>query len=79
MQIGLRGAPVDVPFDEICFNELRVTSGFAEHAGLGGALELLAAGRVALEPLIAAHRLADWRASFAASRAAAGVKLVLVP
>ena len=32
VQIGLRGAPVTVPFDEICYRELTVSVGQREHA-----------------------------------------------
>jgi L-iditol 2-dehydrogenase len=81
VQMGLRGAPVTVPFDEICFKELRVRSGFAANplAWLR-AMRLLAAGAIELEPLITeAVELADFERAFARSRAADGVKFVLVP
>ena len=81
VQMGLRGAPVTVPFDEICFKELRVRSGFAANpiAWLR-AMRLLAAGAIELEPLITeAVELADYERAFARSRAADGVKFVLVP
>jgi L-iditol 2-dehydrogenase len=81
VQMGLRGAPVTVPFDEICFKELRVRSGFASTpTSWRRAMQLLADGAIQLEPLISgAHELADFGAAFARSRAAQGVKLVLVP
>jgi L-iditol 2-dehydrogenase len=81
VQMGLRGEPVTVPFDEICFKELRVRSGFASNpiAWLR-ALRLLAEGAIQLEPLISgAAELADFEGAFARSRAADGVKFVLVP
>ncbi len=81
VQMGLRGAPVTVPFDEICFKELRVRSGFAANpiAWLR-AMRLLAGGAIQLEPLITeAVELADYARAFARSRAADGVKFVLVP
>jgi 2-desacetyl-2-hydroxyethyl bacteriochlorophyllide A dehydrogenase len=81
VQMGLRGAPVTVPFDEICFKELRVRSGFAANpiAWLR-AMRLLADGAIELEPLITeAVELADYERAFARSRAADGVKFVLVP
>jgi L-iditol 2-dehydrogenase len=81
VQIGLRGATVDIPFDEICFRELTVTSGFASTpASWRRALELLAAGHVELEPLLTeVVPLAEWQHAFESSRAAAGVKYVLDP
>jgi L-iditol 2-dehydrogenase len=81
VQMGLRGAPVTVPFDEICFKELRVRSGFASNpSAWRRAMQLLADGSIQLEPLISGtHELSDFRAAFARSRAADGVKLVLVP
>jgi L-iditol 2-dehydrogenase len=81
VQMGLRGAPVTVPFDEICFKELRVRSGFAANPiAWRRALRLLAAGEIQLEPLISgAAELADFERLFARSRAADGIKFVLVP
>jgi L-iditol 2-dehydrogenase len=81
VQIGLRGAPVEVPFDEICFRELTVTSGNASTpASWRRALELLESGAVELEPLVTeVVPLAEWERAFEASRAAAGVKYVLDP
>ncbi|HEY3612246.1 MAG TPA: alcohol dehydrogenase catalytic domain-containing protein [Gaiellales bacterium] len=81
VQMGLRGAPVTVPFDEICFKELRVRSGFAANpSAWERALRLLADGAVELEPLISGSaELADFARPFARSRAADGVKFVLVP
>ena len=81
VQIGLRGAPVEVPFDEICFRELTVTSGNASTPrSWERALELLEAGSVDLASLVTeVVPLAEWERAFAASRDAAGVKFVLDP
>jgi L-iditol 2-dehydrogenase len=81
VQMGLRGAPVTVPFDEICFKELRVRSGFAANPiAWRRAMALLATGAIQLEPLISgAAELSDFERVFARSRAADGVKFVLVP
>jgi L-iditol 2-dehydrogenase len=81
VQMGLRGAPVTVPFDEICFKELRVRSGFAANpVAWLRAMRLLRDGAIQLEPLITeAVELADFERAFARSRAADGVKFVLVP
>jgi len=72
---------VTVPFDEICFKELRVRSGFAANpVAWHRALRLLAGGAIQLEPLITGvAELADFERLFARSRAADGVKFVLVP
>lgn len=81
VQMGLRGAPVTVPFDEICFKELRVRSGFAANpVAWRRALRLLDDDAIQLEPLISGTaELADFERVFARSRAADGVKFVLVP
>ena len=81
VQIGLRGAEVTVPFDEICFRELVVTSGFATTpAAWRRALRLMHAGSVELEALVSeVVALGDWSRAFAASRDAKGVKFVLDP
>ena len=81
VQMGLRGAPVTVPFDEICFKELRVRSGFAcNPAAWRRAMRLVADDLIQLEPLITEQaELADFRRVFERSRAADGVKFVLVP
>ena len=80
--MGLRGAPVTVPFDEICFKELRVRSGFA--ANPLAWLPRHAPARRRRGPARAADQrqaveLADFARAFARSRAADGVKFVLVP
>ena len=81
VQIGLRGAPVEVPFDEICFRELTVTSGNASTPrSWRRALMLLDEGSVDLGSLVTEIvPLAEWERAFAASRSATGVKFVLDP
>ncbi len=81
VQIGLRGAPVEVPFDEICFRELTVTSGNASTPqSWARALQVLEADRVDLASLVTeVVPLAEWERAFEASRSAAGVKFVLDP
>ena len=81
VQIGLRGAEVTVPFDEICFRELVVTSGFASTpASWRRALGLIEARAVELEALVTeVVPLEDWERAFRASRNAEGVKYVLDP
>jgi L-iditol 2-dehydrogenase len=81
VQIGLAGKPVTIPFDLVCFKELTVSSGNAStHASWLRALELIEARQVALGALLSeAVPLAEWERAFAATRAAAGIKYVLVP
>lgn len=81
VQIGLRGAEVMVPFDEICFRELVVTSGFASTpASWRRALGLIEGRAVELQALVTeVVPLADWERAFRASRNAEGVKYVLDP
>ncbi len=81
VQIGLRGAPVELPFDLVCFHELVVTAGFASTtASWRRALRLVASGQVELDPLITAVLpLEEWERAFGASRRAEGVKYVLAP
>ena len=81
VQIGLAGKPVTLPFDLVCFHELRITSGFASTpTSWEKALELLSAHRVALDPLVTEIvPLDEWERAFAATRAADGIKFVLDP
>jgi L-iditol 2-dehydrogenase len=81
VQIGLAGRPVELPFDQVCYRELTVTSGNASTPrSWRRALELVESGRVALEPLVTeVVPLAQWERAFAATRAGSGIKFVLAP
>jgi L-iditol 2-dehydrogenase len=81
VQMGLAGKPVTIPFDLVCYKELRVTSGFASTpASWNQALGLIEARAVALEPLVSeVLPLERWEDAFAATRSAAGIKFVLDP
>jgi L-iditol 2-dehydrogenase len=81
VQIGLAGKQVSLPFDLVCFRELTVTSGFASTPrSWRRALELIEARSVELEPLLTeAVPLEEWEQAFAATRAGAGIKFVLIP
>jgi L-iditol 2-dehydrogenase len=81
VQIGLAGRPVTLPFDVVCFHELRITSGFASTpSSWRTALELVGERRVQLEPLLTeVVPLVEWERAFAATRAADGIKFVLDP
>jgi L-iditol 2-dehydrogenase len=81
VQMGLRGGPVTLPWDLICFHELRVTAGFASTpTSWRRAMGLLHAGEVAFPPLVTdVVGLRGWRDAFEATRAADGVKYVIDP
>ena len=81
VQIGLAGRPVEVPFDQVCYRELTVTSGNASTPqSWRHALELIEAHRVVLRPLVTeVVPLAEWQRAFAATRAGSGIKFVLAP
>jgi L-iditol 2-dehydrogenase len=81
VQIGLNGADLTVPWDLICFRELRILSGFASTPRSWlRAMALLSAERVACEPLITAvMQLTAWEEAFDSSRQQRGVKYVLDP
>jgi L-iditol 2-dehydrogenase len=79
--MGLAGKPVTIPFDLVCFKELRVSSGFASTpSSWRRAMDLLSERKIALEPLVSeVLPLAEWERAFAATRAATGMKFVLDP
>ena len=81
MQIGLAGHDVPVPFDELCYRELTVTSGNASTpTSWLSALKLIESGAVQLEPLVSAVvPLSDWEHAFSATRSGNGVKIVIDP
>jgi L-iditol 2-dehydrogenase len=81
VQIGLAGRPIEVPFDQVCYRELTVTSGNASTPqSWRHALELIEAHRVVLRPLVTeVVPLAEWERAFAATRAGSGIKFVLAP
>jgi L-iditol 2-dehydrogenase len=70
-----------VPFDEVCYRELTLTSGNASTpASWDRALALIDARDVVLEPLVTeVVPLGEWERAFAATRAGEGVKFVLDP
>jgi L-iditol 2-dehydrogenase len=81
VQIGLAGKAVTIPFDLVCFHELRITSGFASTpTSWVTALDLVAERRVELEPLLTeVVPLSEWERAFAATRSGGGIKFVLDP
>jgi L-iditol 2-dehydrogenase len=81
VQIGLAGKDVTLPFDEVCFRELTITSGNASTpTSWRRALRLIETRAVDLEPLVSAvYPLARWDEAVSAARSGAGVKYVLDP
>lgn len=81
VQIGLTGKPISLDIDLICLRELVVTSGFASTPRSWQRLErLIAAGHVVLDPLVTdVSPLSAWETSFARTRKADGLKLMLDP
>jgi L-iditol 2-dehydrogenase len=81
VQVGLTGKPIAVDIDLICLHELVVTSGFASTPRSWHRVEkLLAEGLVVLDPLVTdVAPLSQWETSFARTRKADGLKLMLDP
>ncbi len=81
VQIGLRGAPVTIPFDLICFSELRMNSGFASTPKSWlEAMRLVRGGQVDLDPLVSEiGPLSEWHRYFQASLGGDGLKYVFDP
>jgi L-iditol 2-dehydrogenase len=81
VQVGLTGKPISVDIDLICLKELVVTSGFASTPRSWRRLEkLISEGHVRLDPLVTdIAPLSRWESSFARTRRADGLKLMLDP
>jgi L-iditol 2-dehydrogenase len=81
VQIGLAGKAVAIPFDQVCYRELVVSSGNASTpASWRRALELIEARKVDLPSLVSeVVPLADWERAFLATRAGSGIKFVIDP
>ena len=81
VQIGLAGHPVRIPFDEICYRELTVTSGFASTPeSWRRAMRLLEQRAVDLDLLVSqVAPLSDWQEIFRRTRAGDGIKFVFEP
>ncbi|MEX1334693.1 MAG: zinc-binding dehydrogenase, partial [Candidatus Limnocylindrales bacterium] len=81
VQVGLAGKPISLDIDLICLKELVVTSGFASTPRSWHRVEqLIASGAVVLDPLVTdVSPLSAWERSFARTREADGLKLMLDP
>ncbi|HEY5334018.1 MAG TPA: alcohol dehydrogenase catalytic domain-containing protein [Solirubrobacterales bacterium] len=79
--IGLAGREVSIPFDEVCYRELTVTSGFASiPRSWRRSLALLGEGAVDLGALVSrAAPLGEWEDAIAEVRAGQGMKVVFDP
>lgn len=81
VQVGIFGREVSLPFDQILYKELVVTSGFASTPrSWSAALRLVEEQAVDLGPLVTRRvPLTDFPDAVAAARRAEGLKTVVVP
>jgi L-iditol 2-dehydrogenase len=81
MQMGIVGQEVTLPFDHICYKELRVTSGFASNPqSWRRAMRLINDRAITLDLLVTeVAPLQDWQAIFDRTMASQGVKFVFDP
>ena len=81
VQVGIFGDVVTIPFDQVLYKELTVTSGNASTpTSWRRAITLLEEGLVTLDPLVTeVAPLSDWERVFAAVRAGDGIKYLLAP
>lgn len=81
VQIGIFGRDVQVPFDQILYKELTVTSGFASTPeSWRHAIALIEQGLVILDPLVTKTvDLEEFTEALAATQAGEGLKTVVVP
>jgi L-iditol 2-dehydrogenase len=81
VQIGIFGAPITAPLDDLLYKELVVTSGNASTpSSWRRAMAVLDAGLVELDALVSdILPLYEWERAFEATRRGDGVKIVLDP
>ena len=81
VQVGIFGREVPVPFDQILYKELTVTSGFASTAASWRrAMELLNARKVELAPLISdVVPLQEWQRALGLVGSGSALKVVIDP
>lgn len=81
IQIGIFGRDVSIPFDQVLYKELQVSSGFASTpTSWRRAIELIHQRRVTLGPLVSGQvRLSQFASALAAAEQGDGLKTVLVP
>lgn len=81
VQIGIFGKDVALPFDQVLYKELVVSSGFASTpVSWKHAMSLIEQGRVTLGPLVTKRvPLSDFTIALEAAEAGEGLKTVVVP
>lgn len=81
VQVGIFGRPLTLPFDQILYKELTVTSGFASTAtSWTAAMRMIETEQVVPGPLVTRTvRLAEFHAALAAVERGEGLKTVLIP
>ena len=81
VQVGIFGKPITIPFDQVLYKEVTVTSGNASTpASWKRALSLLESRQVVLDPLVSGSApITEWERVFADVRSGEGVKFVLTP
>ncbi len=81
MQMGIVGSDVTLPFDLVCYKELRITSGFASNPqSWRRAMTLITDRKVVLDPLVTdVAPLTDWQSIFDRTMASEGVKYIFDP
>ncbi len=81
IQVGIFGRDVSVPFDQILYKELQVSSGFASTpTSWRRAIALITQKRVSLAPLVTKQvPLSQFSAALAAAEQGEGLKTVVVP
>jgi L-iditol 2-dehydrogenase len=81
VQMGLSGRPVTIPFDQVCYREIRLSGGFASTPrSWDRALRLIEDGLIQLTPMVTeVASLDDWERVLARAAVADGVKLVFDP
>lgn len=79
VQVGIAGREVQIPFDNVLYKELVVSSGFASTPeSWRSAMSLLEAGLVSLGPLVTQRvGISDFSAALAAAERGAGLKTVV--
>lgn len=81
MQMGIIGKDATLPFDLICYRELKVTSGFASNPrSWRRAMAMIHSGELDLEILVSdISPLRTWKSSFEKSMSASGMKFIFDP
>lgn len=81
VQVGIRGVPVEVPWDLILYKELEISSGFASTPGSWRrAMALLDSGQVDLAPLVShVVPLVEWERAFGLVGSTEAIKVVIDP